>query len=163
MKHVFRSARYGGDQPPAVLFGQAFGVPIGVCSLPIMIAALVTMLQGGYPLPYLLYGFPASMVVAWWWTASRLRSEVAELILNGSLASVHSQWDVVTKRFPPAGSAILDVRRVRHDLHLTIGHETFVLRRSRWPDLHEIEAACRAAQQIHVDRVRGILEPSRRP
>ncbi len=162
MDHVFRSTRYVGDQPPAVLFGQALGVPVGICALPVMIAALVTMLQGGRPLPFLLVWFPVSLAVAWFWTASRLRTEVVELSLGSTLVSFRTRWEVATQRPSRPGSALLDVRKSGHDLLLTIGHETIALPRLRWTDLDRIEGLCRAARDRHLDRVRRNLEqPSR--
>lgn len=162
MEQVFRSSRHGGDQPPAVLFGQALGVPIGICSLPVMIAALVTMLQGGRPLPFLLYWFPLSLGVAWWWTATRLRAEIVELTVGESSASFRTRWEVATGRKSRTPSAILDVRRSGHDLLVTIGYETIVIRQTRWRDLGKIETACRGARDARVEQVRHRLDPPRR-
>jgi len=122
-----------------------------------MIGALVTMLQGGHPLPFLTIGFPISLVVAWWWTAGRLRADIAEVILDESLAGYRSLWDVATRRSTRIGAGVLDVRRRGADLLLTIGLDTITLHQADWPDLERIEAAFRAARDEHVGRVRRTL------
>jgi hypothetical protein len=165
VENTFLSTRHPGGQPAAVLFGQALAGPVGICSLPVMIGALVTMLEGGRPLPFLTIGFPISLAVAWWWTASRLRTEIVELHVDGMHASFRSRWDVAVRRPPGAGSAILDVRSSGVDLLVTIGLETILLRRTEWPDLDLVRSACTAARAEHVDTVRSRLDapPLRTP
>ena len=159
MPHEFRSDRHPGDVPAAILFGQALAVPVGVCALPVMIGALVTMLDGGRPLPFLLYGFPLSLVVAWWWTASTLRATVVEVWIDDGLASYRSRWDVAIRRPRRPGSAVIDVRRSGGDLLLTIGLDTISLVRAQWPDHTRIESIFRAARDGHVERVQRRLDP----
>ena len=163
MEYVFRSKRHGGSLPPAVLFGQALALPIGICSLPVMIGALVTMLQGRAVLHFLLVWFPVAIVVAWAWTAMRLRGDVVELTFGDILVTTRTGWEVALGRAPKSSVAVLDVRRAGDDLLVTLGREPTRLLRSDWPDLDAIESACRRARDAHVGHVRSVLDRPNRP
>lgn len=128
--------------------------------LPVMIGALVTMLQGGEPLPYLTIGFPAALAVAWFWTVQRLKSVVVEVEFHGAFVAMRSAWDVATGRVTDIGSAVLDVRKTEAGLAVTAGLDTHELDRRHFEPFEDLTRCFEEARGLHLAQVRERLEYS---
>jgi len=116
--------------------------------LPVMIGALVSMLQGFPVLNYLYWGFPIATIVAFCWTWVRVREEIVELHLQGNTAAAVSLLSAAARRKQPAWYRILDVNSDSDRLRITLGHDEIRLVRRSWPDFEEI------ATQLHAPAFR---------
>ena len=142
---IFRSVDHPGTAPPAVVYGRALVRPIGVCMLPVMIGALVAVLQGFPVLSYLLIGFPGAIAVAMLWTHYRMRTTLAEIRVRPDAAALRTVWECA-RREPPAWRRVLDLRTTRSTIEATIGRGTYVLRTARWPEHDALLEALRHAR-----------------
>ena len=75
--YLFKSQAHPGDAAAQVVYARSLVRPLGVCMLPIMIGALVTVLQGLPALTYLIVGFPAALLRAGVWTLFQMQATVA--------------------------------------------------------------------------------------
>ena len=66
--YLLKSLAHPDDAVAKLVYGRTLVRPLGICMLPIMIGALVTVLQGFPALTYLTVGFPAALVVSMLWT-----------------------------------------------------------------------------------------------
>ena len=154
---LFRSTRPGGYSTVS-LVGQAIGAPFGACMLPVMIGALVAMLQGRDALPFLLFGFPAAMAVAWFWTVQRLKGDIMEVEFHGSFVALRSAWEVATGYSAGIGSAVLDIRETQTGLIVTAGLDTHALGRLQFESFDELTRCFKEARRLHLAQVLARLE-----
>ena len=143
---IFRSKDHPGDTPQIVLYAQWLVKPLGVCALPIMVLTLVDVLQGKDILPYLLFGFPAAVILASLWTAYRMRSAAAEVVIAGPYAEVRTVLDVLSRKPRKPWRIVLDVRRSDDFIQLAVGESVFELPTSEWPEVGRLMQALVAAR-----------------
>jgi hypothetical protein len=156
---VFRSRSHPMDVSRAALFGTALVRPLGVSMVPIMIGALIAMLEGRPPIPWLYLGFPLAMAVSAAWTVLQLRRETVELRVMAESVQAYSAWEAATPRASVGRLALVDIRREGGLLSLTIGHDTRVLELSRWPDANALQRALEDAGTAFASRVRESVGP----
>lgn len=154
---VYRG-RHWSDGASVHVFGQALVRPLGICMLPVMIGALVVMLEGGQPLPFLWMGFPLATVVALFWSRQRLHSDIAEITVDDGRVSLRSRWDVTMRRRPPSATSVLDVRMKETDILVTVGLSTHTLPRQEWPEWDALREDLMQANGSHVHRVRDRIK-----
>ncbi|MFQ5571922.1 MAG: hypothetical protein ACE5G0_19760 [Rhodothermales bacterium] len=102
--------------------------------LPIMVGALIAMLQGYPALAFLTLGFPIAVTIASVWTLFRLQATTAEIYVRPGAASVRSVRDCFRKNHPFHWVPILDLRSGERSLTLSLGDTTYELDRTDWPD-----------------------------
>lgn len=143
---VFHSLRHPNGRGKAAVVSTALGKPFGVCMLPVMIAALIAMLQGSPVLTYLYVGFPIALAVSSAWVWIRVRSVVCELHLGDASMALRSLVDAAD---PPSSlnwQLILDISSNNDGLRLTLGLEEFELIASDWEEWSDLTAALHAAR-----------------
>ncbi|MEM6645580.1 MAG: hypothetical protein AAF730_04935 [Bacteroidota bacterium] len=131
---VFRHAMHPGDRTAAWVFSEWLIRPLSLVFLPLMLFSLNGALQGYHILPYLTYGAPAGIVVAWLWTSFRLGAQVAELRIVDDRVQVRSLWELLRRAPPDAPLPIWDLRREGRSFTFTTGHRTYQFDDAEWHD-----------------------------
>ena len=153
----FRSNEHPRVASKASVAAAALAKPIGFCMLPVMIGALVTMLQGFYALGFLLYGFPIASVVALGWTWIRVRSQIVEIHFDRDLVGVRSLMDAALPASPLILKRLIDVDADQRPAWITLGLDHYQLHPSLWPEWNMIQHALHSANatalqsEIRVD------------
>jgi hypothetical protein len=142
---VFVSREHPGDASWSLTYARAFARPLAVCTLPVMIAALFTVLEGRDVMPYVLWGLPAAIMVASAWTVFRLKREIAESRVADGFAVVRTIWESSDPRQPAEWLPVYDVRDYGKWMLVTIGLTAFDLERSNWPRYDDLRDALRRA------------------
>ncbi len=143
----------------ASVAAAALAKPIGFCMLPVMIAALVTMLQGFYALGYLLYGFPLASAVALGWTWLRVRSEIVEIHISNDLVAVRSLMEAASPASPLVFKRLIDVDFNERPARITLGLDQQQLHPGLWPEWNLVQQSLHSSNATgHQDEVRN--EPS---
>ncbi len=143
---IFHSLGHPNGRSKAAVVSIALGKPIGVCMLPVMIAALISMLQGSPVLTYLYIGFPVALAVSSTWVWIRVRSLVCELHVSDKSVALRSLVDAAD---PPSSlnwQLILDISSTNRGLRLTLGLEEFELVASDWEEWSDLIAALHEAR-----------------
>lgn len=143
--YTFTSTTHPGDASWQRVYGRAFVRPFTVCILPIMIGALLTVLQGYPALLYLVVGFPLAVLVAAIWTLFRMQATVAEIHVRPGAAAIRSIWDCVHNhalRWVP----IFEIRASEYNLTVALGDSTYELDRASWPDAEAVLASLQQAR-----------------
>jgi len=137
----FKSLRHPGRRSKASVAALALARPIGFCMLPVMIAALITMLQGYPALHFVTVGFPIAAAVALAWTWIQVRSVVVEIHIQGPHVAFRTLFDAAT---PPSVSSwhhIINVEQEPERTIVTLGLDSTVLYPEEWADWTEVVAA----------------------
>lgn len=143
---VFRSIHHPGDASPVGLFTQWLIRPLAVCMLPVMILMLVEVLQGRDVLRYVLYAFPAAIVLASAWTAFRMRAATAEIVVSGPYAEIRTVLDVLSRRPRNPWRMVLDVRKSDDHFQVAIGESVFEMPDEEWEGAPRVVQALLAAR-----------------
>jgi hypothetical protein len=114
--------------------------------LPVMIAALLAVLQGFPALTYLTIGFPVAIVVAVLWTVFRMQATVAEILVRPGAAAVVTVWQVTGTPRPPAWKPIYEIRTHAKEFSFGLGDASYEMDRSHWSDADALIHALRAAR-----------------
>lgn len=138
--NVYRSVHHPGPYGSAGIFARRLVRPLAVCNLPVMIVVLVEVLQGKDILPYLWFGFPAAVFVAFAWTAFRIRSAPAEIVLSDGFADVRTIRDVLREEPPMPARPILDLRKSSGQFQLVVGAAVYEFVDADWPDVERLIA-----------------------
>lgn len=142
---IFRSLQHPGSLPLRWAFALALIRPLTICMLPVMVAALLAVLQGFPALAYLTVGFPGAMVVAVLWTVFRMQATVTEIHIQPGAAAVVTVWQAAGKNRPLAWKPIYEIRTHTKEFSFGLGDASYELDRSRWPDadvlIHKLRAA----------------------
>jgi len=126
--------------------------PLAACMMPVMIGALVAMLQG-LPVLYFLYaGFPLAVLAAALWTIVQMRREPVELHIRDGAVSVRSLTAAAQPRENLRWYRLLDVRRRQDGIEITLGYEMYIFRKKLWPDLDELTG--------RLEQLLGDVQPS---
>ncbi|GIV61146.1 MAG: hypothetical protein KatS3mg044_0012 [Rhodothermaceae bacterium] len=143
---VFRSTEHPGGASPALVYGRALVRPIGACMLPVMIGALLAVLEGAAALPWLVAGFPAALVTAMLWTHLRLRTTPAEVQVVPGGAALRSVWECA-RDLPARTARILDLRTTPDALLVTLDYTSYALPYRAWPDHEALLSALQEARR----------------
>ena len=115
--------------------------------LPVMIMMLVEVLEGGDVMPYLYWWAPAALLVAFAWTAFRMRLIPVELAVSAYGAGLRTAMEVVLNREPGVMGPVLDVRMSSDHLQMAIGEAVYELPLADWPEGSDMVDALRAARE----------------
>lgn len=113
--------------------------------IPVMIGALVSMLQGFDALPYLTVGFPVAATCATIWTWVRVRGEVCEIHVHDDSVSIRSLFDAALPATPLEWKRVIDVERQPHMATVTIGLSSFRITQQDWPEWTHVVRALQQA------------------
>ncbi len=138
-----------GDQSVATVFGRNLVRPLGAVMIPVMLVGLVIVLQGVDPLRYVAWSFPLAFAIAGAWTSYSLRTTVVEVRVTRNGAVALSIFEVATRSTEPRVQRVFDVRGGMEAVVVTIGLASVDLKRSRWPDLAELEVYLRKAKDFY--------------
>ncbi len=111
---------------------------LSVCMLPVMIGALIAMLEGAPVLYFLYAGFPIAIILSAAWTYVRVQDEIVEIHIRPSAVALRSLLDASRPVHKLTWFRLLDVRDGETDIQLTVGRDLFRLQKSDWespPDL----------------------------
>jgi len=147
----YRSVDHPDGRPRSWEYASALVRPIGVCMLPVMIGALVAMLEGLPALRYLTIGSPIAMSVASAWTWIRVRDDIVEVCVSAEKqgVSVLSRHDAAAPRNPMLWMRIFNVEFDQEDrVVVTLGHEDFRIEPDEFPEIDDM-----------IADLRGVLYP----
>jgi len=117
--------------------------------LPIMIGALIAVLQGFPALLYLTVGFPAAVLTAGTWTFYRMHATVAEIQVRPGAAAVRTIWECLHDR-PIRWVPIFELRTSGASLTAALGDASYELDRTAWPEADALLEALTAARASGV-------------
>lgn len=144
-RQVFFSAHHPGGRSKTAVAGAALVQPLGFCMLPVMIGALVSMLQGYAALPYLTVGFPIAIVCATAWTWVRIRGEICEVHIHDDSVAVRSLFDAALPASDLNWKRIINVESGAGHADVTLGLSSIRLDQDRWPEWVHMMQAIRMA------------------
>ncbi|NQV73548.1 hypothetical protein HQ496_10525 [bacterium] len=110
------------------------GKPLGITMLPVMIGTLVAMLQGFPVLSVLYIGFPIALLLAFFWTWVRLRSDICEILIFEHKIALRSIFSAAHPIEDLQWKLLIDLRGGIDSALLTVGLEQFTLNMSDWPE-----------------------------
>ncbi len=106
--------------------------PLSACVLPVMMGALVSMLEGSPALYFLYAGLPIAIVLSAVWTYIRIQDEIVEIHIRPPAVSVRSLLEAARPSQKLVWYRLLDVRDGETDIQLTVGHDIYRLKKSDW-------------------------------
>ena len=119
--------------------------PFSVCVLPVMIGALIAVLQGYPALAFLTVGLPMAFAVASLWTLFRMQAVVAEVLVRPGEAAVRTIWECARGR-SPQWAPLYELRDDPDTLTLALGDTTYELDRAAWPEADTLLQALKNAR-----------------
>ena len=102
--------------------------------IPVMIGALVSMLQGYAALPFLTVGFPVAAASALIWTWIRVRGVICEIHIHEESVAVRSLFDAALPSSDLEWKRIIDVDQEGLSASLTVGLSSFRIEQGDWPE-----------------------------
>ena len=151
--YCFKSHAHPEGAAWQLVYARALVRPLSVTMLPIMIGAMVTVLQGFPALTYLTIGFPVGLLVAVLWTLFRMQATVAEIYVRPGAAAVRTVWENLHAR-PLRWIPIFELRAASTTLTLALGDTTYVLDRAAWPEADALLDTLKAARAAGASRRR---------
>jgi hypothetical protein len=145
VRHVFFSAHHPGGRSKPAIAGAALVRPLGFCMLPVMLGALVSMLQGFDALPYLTVGFPIAGACATAWTWIKVRGDVCEIHIHDNSVAVRSMMDAALPASNLNWKRLIHLESEGSHADLTLGLSSLRLSQSDWPEWTHILSALRHA------------------
>lgn len=145
VRQVFFSAHHPGGRSKPAVAGAGLVRPLGFCMLPVMIGALVSMLQGFAALPFLTIGAPIAAICALAWTWIQIRGEACEIHIHDDSVAIRSLFDAALP------STRLEWKRVIHvevdgtRADVTHGLSSLRIEQKSWPEWTDIVKALRRA------------------
>ncbi len=107
--------------------------------LPIMIGALVGMLEG-MPVLYFLYaGFPLALIVSSLWTVVQVRRQLVEIHISSEGVAVRSLIGASHPNEELSWYRLLDIDIRHRKTHITVGHDPFTIEHKDWPEYKLLE------------------------
>ncbi|MFB6248601.1 MAG: hypothetical protein ABEL97_08535, partial [Salinibacter sp.] len=147
----FQSRHHPGPRPRASVYAERLIGPLGTCTLPVMIGATVTALEGQSTWPFLVWGFPLALATASIWTQFALSRTVAAVHLREGECAVESVHEVLQDG-PRQWESLYDVRETGGSIELFLEWTTYVCRRPDWPEFADLRRAARQATGAHPSR-----------
>lgn len=145
---VFRSRRYPGSQSRAWVVASYIVEPLAMCMLPVMIGALIAVLEGYPVLPFLTVGFPLALVLAMTWTVFQVFGTIAEVHVRPGAAAVRTVSEALRSPPPPlVWKPIFELRTASSMIVVALGDATYELPRQQWPEADALLDALQAARQ----------------
>lgn len=148
MSTTFRSVHHPADRPKGLVYVRQMAGPIGACTLPVMIGASATALQGQPIWGYLVWGLPVALAIASVWTQFVLSMTTAEVHLRPGQCATRSVHDVLYDR-PLQWDPLYNVKGAPGEIELSVGWTTRIYRRHEWPRFSEFRSAAQQAFQAH--------------
>jgi len=142
----FRSTLHPGQMPRRWAYTLALIRPLMLCMLPVMVAALLAVLQGFPALVYLTVGFPVAALVAMVWTLFRMQTALAEIHVRPGAAAVVTVWRAAGSQQKLVWQPIYEIRSHAKEVSFGLGDASYELDRSRWPEADALIHALRAAR-----------------
>ena len=124
--------------------------PLAACLLPLMVIALASLLQGYDALPFLYIGFPAAILVASGWTHVRISDEIVELHFRDSDLALRSLLSAASPKKKLSWFRILDIKRDKDVIRITLGHEFYRILLSEWPEQEHLVGHLESAESEHA-------------
>jgi hypothetical protein len=146
----YRSNQHPGQIPRRWAFALALIRPLTMCMLPLMIAALISVLQGFPVLQYLTIGFPLAIVIASLWTIFRMQASVAEIHVRPGSAAVVTVWRAVDAAPVLSWKPIYEIRTHAKEFSFGLGDASYELDRSDRPDADSLIHTLRQARNAPV-------------
>ena len=150
MHTVFQSIHHPEDTPSSLVYARALVAPIGACTTPVMIGAAATALQGQPVWAYLVWGFPAALLVASVWTQFALSTTAAEVHLKPGQCAIRSVQEVL-RDTPPEFHPLFNVRTTPSRIEIALGWDTQICARSDWPEYGRLRDAAQHAVDAHSE------------
>lgn len=147
---TFHSILHPGSMPLRWAYTMALIRPLMLCMLPVMIAALLAVLQGFPALVYLTVGFPIATLVAMLWTLFRMQAALAEIHVRPGAAAVVTVWRAAGSKQKLVWQPIYEIRTHAKEVSFGLGDANYELDRSRWPDADALIHALRAARHAEA-------------
>jgi len=129
---TFISTLHPGGRTKAAIVGTALAKPVGICMLPVMMGALVGMLQGYPVLGFLYFGFPISLLVASGWSWIQVRNIICEVHIHDGVVAIRSQWEAADLPSALNWRRLIDSSEIESGLRITLGLEEYSLHRQEW-------------------------------
>ncbi|GMQ83104.1 MAG: hypothetical protein BMS9Abin05_2583 [Rhodothermia bacterium] len=108
--------------------------------LPVMIGALISMLERRPVLPYLYVGFPLALGVAAIWTTINSGRKLAEIHLRPDAIAVRTLLGSASPPDELSWYRLLDVRASDSEIKITVGYDIFNLEREYWPEFESLKS-----------------------
>lgn len=148
---VFKSRAHPEGSSAPLVFGAAVVRPLALGMLPLMVVTLVAVLEGDPVVPYLVWGFPAVLLLATLWTGFRLRRTVAEVHVAAESAALRTVWECLQEKTPPQEppqdwKPVVDLRKGRSSFSLALGDTVYELDDADWPELPALLRALQRAR-----------------
>lgn len=144
MRSTFHSTHHPADRPKGLVYVRQMAGPIGACTLPVMIGASATALQGQLIWGYLVWGLPVALGLASVWTQFALSTTPAEVHFSPGQCAMRSVHDVLYDR-PLQWHPLYNVKGAPGEIQLSIGWTTRILRRKDWPQFPDLQASAQQA------------------
>ena len=141
----FASTTHPGAASVYGIYARGFVRPFALCILPVMIGALLAVLQGYPALIFLTLGLPGAAGLAALWTLFGMQTRPAELCVRPGAASVRTVWACLLN-LPRRWHPIFDLRTTPATLTLGLGDAAYELDRAAWPESEAMLDALRAAR-----------------
>jgi hypothetical protein len=142
---TYRAVRHPQGAGRPFLLARSVIRPLGLFTLPVMVAALVAVLQQRPVLPYVYYAFPAAVVMAVIWTHFEVRFRIVEVHIRAGFVALRSQWEAAD---PPAAvdwEPLFEVRRAQTYLTVAAGSQAVEFHLDDWPEGDAMAGDLRAA------------------
>lgn len=131
---IYRSRSHPNGRLRRGILGVELVKPLGVTMLPVMIGTLVAMLQGFPVLSVIYIGFPIALLLAFFWTWVRLRSDICEVLIFDNKIALRSVFSAAHPIEDLQWKLLIDLHRGVESAVLTVGLEQFTLNMSEWPE-----------------------------
>lgn len=142
----FRSLEHPGGLSRRWTFARRLVGPLATCFLPLMIGALVAVLQTYDALPFLTIGFPLALALAAAWTFYRMHATPAEVFVRPGTAAVRSVWAAAEPERGLHWRPIYELRFDPSTITAGIGDAAIEFDRRFWPDADALLTALHAAR-----------------
>lgn len=108
--------------------------------LPVMVGALISMLEGLPALKYLYIGFPVALLLAAIWTSINTQRTLAEIHLRPGAIAVRSTLAAASPPDELHWYRLLDIRGSNSELKITVGYDIYHVEREFWPDFESLKS-----------------------
>jgi hypothetical protein len=144
---VFRSVHFRGSAPAPYVYAQALSKPLALVSTILIIGALVDMLQGRDPMPWVWWLAPAVIAIVSAWKAHDLARTPAVLVIDGGRATVLSTLSAARRDPASRMQTIFTPKHTPEGVFVSIGRNVHLIRPEDWPGFDELAAALGAAAE----------------
>jgi len=133
-RYTARSLHHPGEHTKAFVFSAALYRPFVACMVPVMIGALLAMLQGQGALHFLYAGCPLALAVSAVWTTIQVRREPVEIHVRDGAVGVRTLMGAAAPSESISWFRLLDVRNRGDDIEILVGYDMYIVRRRHWTE-----------------------------